>query len=216
MENKSAFYEKYWQNSSEAPPSQDPLNKKRVDIFIKELKNKNIRKILDIGCGSGINTRALKEAGFEVAGVDVSENAIFEAKRKYPEIEFSVAGIEKLPFPDEVFDAIYCTEVIEHIYDTERVVKELSRVLKRGGYLFISTPYHGFLKNLIITLFHFEKHFNPSGPHIRFFTRNSLQKLLENNGLKIQKALNLGRFWPIWMDMIAINKKTKTKNQNYE
>ncbi len=179
------YYEKYWQDSAKAPPSHDPLNKKRVVIFINEFKDKNVKKVLDIGCGSGINTEELKEAGFEVAGVDVSENAIFEAKRKYPEIEFSVAGIEKLPFPDETFDAIYCTEVVEHIYDTEMAVKELLRVLKKEGYLFLSVPYHGFLKNLILVLFDFKKHFDPSGPHIRFFTQNSLQKLLENNGFKV-------------------------------
>ncbi len=53
--------------------------KKRVVIFINEFKDKNVKKVHDIGCGSGINTEELKEAGFEVAGVDVSENAIFEA-----------------------------------------------------------------------------------------------------------------------------------------
>lgn len=213
MSNNSQFYEKYWQNPEIAPPAQDPLNPKRVNVFIKEFKGKNIKKILDVGCGSGLNTKTLKDSGFEVMGVDVSENATFEAKRKYPEIEFSVARIEKLPFPDKTFDAIYCAEVIEHIYDTEVAIKELNRVLKKDGYLFLSTPYHGFLKNLILILFGFEKHFNPSGPHVRFFTRNSLQKLLENNGFKVQKTLNLGRFWPLWMDMIVIS---KIKNQNHE
>jgi len=207
MKNKSNFYEKYWQNPKESPPLQDPLNPKRVNVFIKEFKNRSVKKILDVGCGSGQNAKSLKNAGFEISGIDISENAIKEAKKNYPEIEFSIAGLEKLPSSNEVFDAIYCTEVIEHIYDTETAVKKLGRVLKKGGYLFLSTPYHGFLKNLILTLFYFEKHFNPIGSHIRFFTPKSLNKLLKQNGFEIGKTIFLGRFFPVWMDTVVIAKK---------
>jgi len=203
-----SYYEKYWQNIEEAPPESDPLTFKRLKVFLKFVESQNIKNILDFGCGSGIVANELKKAGYNVVGVDISQNAINETKRKYPDINFICVSVEnKLPFEDKEFDAIYCTEVIEHIYDTEFLMKEFGRILKKDGLLFISTPYHGFIKNLLITLFAFDKHFNIFGPHIRFFTKKSLKHLLNKFNFKIQKIKYLGRFWPIWMNIVVMAKR---------
>jgi 2-polyprenyl-3-methyl-5-hydroxy-6-metoxy-1,4-benzoquinol methylase len=207
-ENREKYYEKYWQRN-DAPPTQDPLSKKRLEIFLKEIKKyPGIKKILDVGCGDGRISKALKEAGFNVVGLDISRTAIEKAKQNFRGIDFLVASPEeKLPFEDENFDSVYCTEVIEHLYDTAVALKEITRVLKKEGLLFISTPYHGFLKNLLITIFGFEKHFDPLGSHIRFFTKDALVKLLEEEGFFVEKIHYLGRFFPIWMDIVILAKK---------
>lgn len=202
------FYEKYWENIKEAPPESDPLAFKRLKIFLDFIKNKDVKNILDFGCGAGFISNEFKKNGFNVVGVDISQNAISEAKRRFPGVNFNVISIDdKLPFEDNIFDAIYCAEVIEHIYNIEFLMQEFKRILKKDGMLFVSTPYHGFLKNLLITLFSFDKHFDVVGPHIRFFTKKSLSNLLKKYGFQIEEIKLLGRFWPIWMSMIFIVKK---------
>ena len=104
---------------------------------------------------------------------------------------------EQFPLKTEVVDFIFSSEVIEHIYDTKNALKEMARVLKQGGRLLITTPYHGFLKNLIILFHGFDDHFNPVGPHVRFFTERSLGVCLKDVGLRIVKKGYFGRIYPI-------------------
>jgi len=79
--------------------------------------------------------------------------------------------------------------------------------LKPGGILFLTTPYHGLIKNLIVVAAAFERHFDPTGPHIRFFTANSLCRLLVSCGFAIRQISYLGRFWPVWMNMAVCARK---------
>jgi len=88
------------------------------------------------------------------------------------------------------------------------MVAECHRVLKTEGTLFITTPYHGLIKNLAIAVHDFERHFDIQGSHIRFFTRKSLLSLLRRNGFIIQKVFFLGRYWPLWMNMAVCALKT--------
>lgn len=202
------FYEKYWQEEKRSTLN-DRLTPKRLEIFFKEIKNHtNVKKILDAGCGVGQISKVLKEAGFEVTGIDISQQAINEARQNFSNVEFIRSSIDsRLPFNNESFDAIYCTEVIEHVYDTDTAIQEMARVLKRGGVLFISTPYHGLVKSLIIVLSKFERHFSPNKSHIRFFTVNTLKRMLRRKGFRVKKTFFLGRFWPVWMNMAMLAEK---------
>lgn len=67
------------------------------------------------------------------------------------------------------------------------------------GTLILTAPYHGLTKNLTIALRNFDHHFNPSGGHIRFFTRTSLRRLLEKHGFVVTTMQGLGRRAPFWM-----------------
>lgn len=126
------FYEKYWSSIKEAPPESDSLTSKRIKIFLDFILGKHIKNILDFGCGTGVVSNELKKAGYNVIGFDVSENAINEARKRYPDVNFITGLLENnLPFKDSQFDAIYCAEVIEHIYDIEFLMQELNRVLKK-------------------------------------------------------------------------------------
>lgn len=203
-----AYYDNYWRDPEmpRDPLSIIRLSDTRLRLFIQS-SNGAVR-VLDAGCGNGSCSARLAEAGFQVWGVDISERAIASAKERYPQAIFCCASLEEqLPFQDGAFDAVYAGDVIEHIYDTRRMIAELGRVLKPGGMLFVSTPYHGLLKNLSIALLNFEKHFDPTGAHIRFFTKRSLTRLLLEGGFKIERFLYLGRFWPLWKNMVAIARK---------
>lgn len=91
------------------------------------------RALLDVGCGKGIFVAAMKEYGYRVSGVEVSNELLRIAKEKNPEAELKKASATDLPFPDNSFDCLICVEVLEHVPNTEAALKEFSRVLKRGG-----------------------------------------------------------------------------------
>jgi len=73
---------------------------------------------------------------------------------------------------------IYASEVIEHALDTDGMFREFNRCLKPSGKLILTCPYHGFLKNVLVVMLNFEKHFNPVGGHIRFYSLKSLKAIL--------------------------------------
>jgi 2-polyprenyl-3-methyl-5-hydroxy-6-metoxy-1,4-benzoquinol methylase len=102
---------------------------------------------------------------------------------------------------------VYSAEVIEHLLDPETTVRECNRILKPSGILFLTTPYHGLIKNLVLAAASFDRHFDPTGAHVRFFTENSLRALLVRNGFGVDRFFYLGRFWPFWMDMAVYARK---------
>ena len=184
-----------------------PLKWPKIESYIPIQKR---IVILDFGCGNGL---ILKEIGnmnpeAELIGIDVSENALHSAARVLPRARFlKIEDGSLLPLESNSIDFIFCSEVIEHILDTENAFSEISRVLKPGGRILITTPHHGIIKNIIITLFAFDKHFNPAGPHIRFFSKKSVSRLLKKFGMKAVKWDAFGRFFTVPHSLIAVAEK---------
>jgi len=166
--------------------------------------------IIDFGCGNGKILEEIKKINFKarLIGLDVSETALEQARKNLPEVKFyKINDGEKIPLKSEIADFIFSSEVIEHIYDTENAFSEMARILRPGGKILLTTPYHGLIKNLLITIFAFNKHFNPVGPHIRFFTKKTLLNLLIKNNLKPIKIGYYGRFWPISHSIYVLAQK---------
>lgn len=102
----------------------------------------NPKRVLDIGCAKEYLVLLFKNKGIESYGVDISEYAISHAPEKVKKFLFKVdIEKEKLPFPDNFFDGITIIEVLEHLYNFEFALKECKRVLKKGGFLFVTTPF---------------------------------------------------------------------------
>lgn len=102
------------------------------------------KKVLDAACGTGYGSAILSKTAASVFGVDISKEAISYAKNNYsaPNISFSVADIESLPFEDNFFDVVVSFETIEHV-DTqkqEKFLSEVKRTLKKDGIFIVSTP----------------------------------------------------------------------------
>ena len=100
-------------------------------------------RILDVGCGPGIMLAYLLSSGYEVFGVDNSEEMIAECRRTLgadTSANTSVGTIESLDFPDSFFDAVTCMGVVEYIPDDAIAVKEIARVTKPGGTIIITLP----------------------------------------------------------------------------
>jgi len=106
-----------------------------------EYAAKRVRgKILDFGCGFGYGTKMLLKEDREVIGVDISKEAIDYAKKNYPGPKYLEIFENKIPFPNDYFDAVIAFEVIEHVKDPELLLLEIKRVMKKGAKLYISTP----------------------------------------------------------------------------
>jgi len=109
-------------------------------------KNRKIKKVLDIGCGLGNNLIPLMENGFDVAGIDVSADAIQKFKKSldkiHKKIPLKIGSFEKLPYKNEEFDGIICIQTLTHgkTKDIEKGVKEILRVLRKGGIVFLTLP----------------------------------------------------------------------------
>jgi ubiquinone/menaquinone biosynthesis C-methylase UbiE len=192
----ATFYEKYWSSKSNSLSDFD-LKWPVLSPFIPRERGV---KILDVGCGAGHILGEIRHLNPHAAliGLDVSEMAVSRARERMPEARYDViVDGGPFPLPDRSVDFLFTSEVVEHIYDTENAFREMARVLRPGGRILITTPHHGFIKNLLIVLFNFDRHFNPIGAHVRFFSKKTLVALLEKNGLRKLRVGYYGRFYPI-------------------
>jgi 2-polyprenyl-3-methyl-5-hydroxy-6-metoxy-1,4-benzoquinol methylase len=176
-------------------------------LFSMLSKNTN-HCILDLGCGNGHLVSYLIKNGYNAYGTDASENGIVIAKKEYPD-RFYVqdlstdklpAGLQKLQF-----DTIISTEVIEHLYDPEGFIEFCKIALQENGELIISTPYHGYWKNLVLAIFDkWDSHHSPTwhGGHIKFWSRKTLSKLLMDKGFGIVAFKGCGRIPYFWKSMV--------------
>lgn len=113
-------------------------------LLDEAIRHKRGLKILDAGCGTGINLKALEKYG-EAVGVDVSAQAIAFCKKRG--CDARKGSVEKLPFDDSSFDLVVCVDVIYHkeVKDDVKALKELERVCKPGGILLLKVPAYKFL-----------------------------------------------------------------------
>lgn len=201
-----ATYFEYGFSNSNPSHAHKYLLPKIVKI-LSELKTKNI---LDVGCGNGSLAIELIKLGYNVYGINASEQGITIAKKFYPE-RFFLSDINSKTLPKELenikFNTIISTEVIEHLYHPKGYIDFCKNILLKNGYGFIiiSTPYHGYLKNLLIALTNkWDAHHTVlwDGGHIKFWSKKTLITLLVEKGFSNIKFYGCGRIPYIWKSMI--------------
>lgn len=174
-------------------------------IIKKHLVDARIERLLDLGCGEGNLSIKVAEALHckEIFGVDVNDRALQKARLKGIKT-FVVDLNSTLPFLDNSFDLVLMTEVIEHLYNVDQALSEAHRILRRNGYMILSTPnlagwlnrfvlllgYQPYLTNVSLhydvgKLFRKPKETGCEGQHIRVFTLRALKQLLRLYGFKI-------------------------------
>ena len=98
--------------------------------------------VADLGCGQGTLLQALRELplGLRLSACDLSPVLAANTRRRVPDADVRVADIEALPFADQCLEAAFATEVMEHLADPVKALREIGRVLKPGGWLLTSLP----------------------------------------------------------------------------
>lgn len=169
------------------------------------------RRVFEIGCGNGSVAHALSREGYEVVGVDASTSGIAEAKRAFPELSLFVgSAYDPLATRYGRFGAVLSLEVIEHLYAPREFVRCAFDLLAPGGTLILSTPYHGYLKNLALAVCGaMDRHFTAlwDGGHIKFFSMRTLSSLLSEAGFINVQYARVGRIPPLAKSMVATAQK---------
>jgi 2-polyprenyl-3-methyl-5-hydroxy-6-metoxy-1,4-benzoquinol methylase len=152
---------------------------KRLQFIVDTLKSKLPLQsvVLDVGCGNGVISRSLGSYGFNVLGIDVSEKAITKAKQlnTFPNVKFNVLSAEQLVVEGKKYNAVICSEVLEHLNDPADLIKVLYQSLTDDGVLIVTVP-------------------NGKGPREMFVTKPIISLQKKNNSLwravsKIKTAL---------------------------
>ncbi len=120
-------------------------NTLRVPWIIEQIGKNKI--VLDIGCGAGILTNALAQAGHTTFGIDLSANSLTIARKQDAthSVSYQVANAYSLPYPDHSFEVVCAMDILEHVEEPSLLISEASRVLKPGGLFF----FHTFNRNLL-------------------------------------------------------------------
>jgi len=153
----------------------------------------------------------LSMRGYSVTGIDPSPSGIaiatrFESERLRFEQGSTADNLSRFG----TFPVVISLEVIEHCASAREFMRAFSSVLAPGGLGIISTPYHGYLKNLLVVgLGGFDRHFDPlwEGGHLKFFSERKLRLLFAEHALQVE-FLRVGRIPPIAKSVIAVLRKS--------
>jgi 2-polyprenyl-3-methyl-5-hydroxy-6-metoxy-1,4-benzoquinol methylase len=127
---------------------------KRLDFIVRSIKGLNNpeAKVLDIGCGNGNISLALGSIGYQVTGVDIDQGSIDKASSRntFANVSFQVLDANSFSMNDG-FDAVVCSEVLEHLHKPYELSESIYRILKPGG-VFVATVPNGYgPRELLIT-----------------------------------------------------------------
>jgi len=150
--------------------------------------------ILDIGCNDGTITEIISKKN-KVIGMELSEGAVKKAKEKG--LKIIRGSVYKIPIKENSFDKVHLSEVIEHLLDTDKALKEILRVLKPSGELIITTPNCCSFRDRILVLFGHLQAYALHEEHVRLFNKKRLVSHLEKTGFKINKVYGTGFSIPI-------------------
>jgi 2-polyprenyl-3-methyl-5-hydroxy-6-metoxy-1,4-benzoquinol methylase len=181
-----------------------------ADLIIDIIrKRENINSICDLGSGNGYLAGRLAMMGYNVLGIDASETGISLAQKTYPQATF-IKGIIESGLSQTIgvgkFDLVVSSDVIEHLYRPSDLFEAAMPLLKRAGGLIVTTPYHGYLKNLALSITgKMDNHFGvlTDGGHIKFFSVETLSHLFEMYGFTDLQFSFYGRAPWLWKNMIC-------------
>jgi 2-polyprenyl-6-hydroxyphenyl methylase/3-demethylubiquinone-9 3-methyltransferase len=181
--------------------------KPSVDRFLTKVPAGSL--VLDIGCGNGSFLSLYRDRGWRLYGSDFSTTGIEFAKKHYPEIEFTLADAQSpagdlTKFTGQA-DVVISTEVVEHLYDPRAFLRNAFSFLKPNGILILTTPYHGYLKNLALAATgSLDKHFTVlwDHGHIKFWSVKTLSYALSEAGFRDLEMTGSGRLPYLWKSMV--------------
>ncbi len=166
------------------------------------------RRIFELGCGNGSVAAELTRKGYSMVGVDPSEEGIAHCRKTYPHLQMhSGSCYDDLASQYGRFPVVLSLEVVEHVYFPRQFAASAYALLEQGGTAIISTPYHSYLKNVVLALTgKMDAHFTAlwDHGHIKFWSVRTLTELLLEAGFKTVRFVRVGRFPVLAKSMIAV------------
>jgi SAM-dependent methyltransferase len=177
----SRYDDEIWELVPEFGSARPPLH---IVKFVHSLGQ--AERALDVGCGDGRLTAELD--ALKLFASDVSPLALKRAGGRLG-ADTQIVELDPdapLPLEDAQFDLVLCAETLEHVRDVQLLLSEIRRVLRPGGTLAVTTPAHSRLTGLKLLVRGFDNGFDPLSPHLRFFTKRSLARLLGEMGYDVR------------------------------
>lgn len=169
------------------------------------------RRLFELGCGNGATAAALVTEGYTVTGVDPSPEGVAVANRHFPQLAVAVGSCyDDLAAKYGTFPAVLSLEVVEHVFLPRVFAKCVADLLTPGGLAVISTPYHGYWKNLALALTgSMDHHYSALWDygHIKFWSVPTLTTLLAEAGLTVERVYRVGRIPPLAKGMVVAARK---------
>jgi 2-polyprenyl-3-methyl-5-hydroxy-6-metoxy-1,4-benzoquinol methylase len=195
------------------PTTAHPYLLPAVRRLLGELSRGASLRVVDLGCGNGFVAAELMRLGHRVIAVDASADGVEIARRAYPGLEVLVGSVYDDGLVDRLggpADCVLALEVLEHLFLPRKLFERSREVLKPSGALVLSTPYHGYLKNLAISLAGgWDRHFRVDwdGGHIKFFSKKTLAAMAAESGFHASRFVGVGRLPWLWKSMILVARK---------
>jgi len=163
------------------------VEKKAKQLTRQLLPDTGSLRVLDIGCGTGLNSRYISSLGHSVYGIDISHEAI--EKYKEQGFEGEVMDLEVgMTFADASFDVVYASEIIEHVVHYQKILEDIFRVLRPGGKLILSTPNSSFWVYRAGAMLGMTVSELQHPMHLRFFSKKGLIRAFRKCGFEIEHA----------------------------
>jgi ubiquinone/menaquinone biosynthesis C-methylase UbiE len=153
--------------------------------------------VLDVGCGDGVYLKDLKAE--EKVGIDISFTRLRRANKASADASLILCSADNLPFSDQVFSTVICSQVLEHMRRLENVIEEVERVTRHKGLIIVGYPHEFILRFLRAMILK-----PPVQDHIHWLNKSKLSSLFKNS--KIILSQNIPDFFPtiIALDTICI------------
>ncbi len=182
-----------------------------LPALTKILERAEGRTLIDLGCGNGSLTAKIADLGYSRAvGVDSAKTGIQHAEQNSSvAIQFVPHDLSD-PLPSELhhqFDVALAAEVVEHLFLPRELFRRANEALVPGGILILTTPYHGWLKNVALAMTNrMDEHWSPGWDygHIKFFSRATLNRLAHEFGYHEESFHRVGRIPLLAMSMISV------------
>jgi 2-polyprenyl-3-methyl-5-hydroxy-6-metoxy-1,4-benzoquinol methylase len=167
--------------------------------------------VFELGCGNGFVANELSKVGYAVTAVDPATKGIGIAKEAFPNCRFTVgSAYDDLAARYGIFDIVLSLEVVEHVFYPRKYAATVASLMKPDGIAIISTPYHGYLKNLALALLNkWDSHMNPLWDygHIKLWSPTTLVRLFEEVGLRETGFYRVGRIPQLAKSMVMVFRK---------
>ena len=174
----------------EASVPNSTIDAERMLTTIQSLvKNKQNNRFLDVGCGYGFSSKEALNAGFKVVAVELAENERKIAKEMNG-LKSEACSFEKFECAPKFFQVVFMSQILEHALDVNLWIKKASGFLVKDGIIAIALPNYGSIFRMIMQE---NDPFISPPEHLNFFTPNSLSRLLEKHGFKVEKVQWISR-----------------------